>query len=112
MRFRGGGVGHTSTRAATNVFKADRDALDIKSGQEYQDHGGAPDIENDDNDTFLEDSEPDEGDFSESEVVDYGYELEDASESGEEEEAGEDGEGGEEDDTTIDELNVLGYADY
>ena len=33
MRFRGGGVGHTSTRAATNVFKADRDVLDMKSGQ-------------------------------------------------------------------------------
>ena len=33
MRFRGGGVGHTSTRAATKVFKADRDVLDMKSGQ-------------------------------------------------------------------------------
>ena len=40
--------------------------------------------------------------------MDYGYELE--SESGEED--GEDGECGEEDDMTVDELDMLGYADY
>jgi hypothetical protein len=29
MRFRGGGIGHKSTREATNHFKTDRDKLDI-----------------------------------------------------------------------------------
>jgi hypothetical protein len=29
MRFRGGGVGHKSTRDATNFFKQDRDRLDM-----------------------------------------------------------------------------------
>jgi len=29
MRFRGGGVGHKSTREATNLFKMDRDRLDV-----------------------------------------------------------------------------------
>lgn len=31
MRFRGGGVGHAATRAATDAFKTDRDDLDIQS---------------------------------------------------------------------------------
>ena len=59
---------------------------------------------------MVEDLEPDipEEDLSESELVDYGYGLESESEDEEEE----DREGGEEDDMTIDELNVLGYADY
>ena len=30
MRFRGGGVGHASTREATNFFKQDRDSKDSK----------------------------------------------------------------------------------
>jgi hypothetical protein len=30
MRYRGGGVGHKSTRDATDFFKSDRDALDVK----------------------------------------------------------------------------------
>ena len=30
MRFRGGGVGHKSTRAATDFFKSDRDRLDVQ----------------------------------------------------------------------------------
>ena len=33
MCFRGGGVGHTSTRAATDTFKIDQDELDAKSQQ-------------------------------------------------------------------------------
>jgi hypothetical protein len=35
MRFRGGGVGHTSTRAATNSFLSDRDFLDLSSSNEH-----------------------------------------------------------------------------
>jgi hypothetical protein len=31
MRFRGGGVGHKSTRKATDFFKSDRDRLDRKT---------------------------------------------------------------------------------
>ena len=127
MRFRGGGVGHTSTRAATNVFKADRDILDMKSHQDHQEQlesalpvtetYGVEEQDDEEENTAealeLEAGEMDEGDLSESEVVDYGYEQEgDLGEEEEAEEEGEDGEGGEEDDTTIDELDVLGYADY
>lgn len=32
MRYRGGGVGHTSTREATNRFLLDRDRLDMADG--------------------------------------------------------------------------------
>ena len=32
MRFRGGGVGHASTREATEFFKQDRDSRDAKRG--------------------------------------------------------------------------------
>lgn len=31
MRYRGGGVGHKSTRAATNIFLKDRDRLDMQN---------------------------------------------------------------------------------
>ena len=152
MRFRGDGVGHTSTRAATNVFKADRDVLDTKSGQntgaltdpgpepfnveEQDDEDMAEDIVEDmaeviaenmvediaENmaegmaEDFLVDAEAeidDEGDLSDSELVDYGYELGDS--DSEEDGAGDeedDDERGEEDDAIIDELDELGYADY
>ena len=168
MRFRGGGVGHTSTRAAMNAFKADRDVLDMKSGQnpgaltapepfnvEDRDDEDMADIVEDMADRvedmaediventaedivedtaevmaenmaevmaevmaedFLVEAEAeidDEGDLSDSELVDYGYELGDS--DSEEDGAGDeedDDERGEEDDTTIEELDELGYADY
>ena len=160
MRFRGGGVGHTSTRAATNVFKADRDVLDMKSGQntgaltdpgpepfnveERDDEDMAEDIVEDmaeviaenmvediaenmvediaENmaegmaEDFLVDAEAeidDEGDLSDSELVDYGYELGDS--DSEEDGAGDEEDDdvrGEEDDAIRDELDELGYADY
>ena len=123
MRFRGGGVGHTSTKAATNVFKTDRDILDLKRGFQDQGvmepfNGEEQDDEEDINmtvDVVSEDLEGEinEDDLSESELVDYGYERERELEEEEAEEEEEyDGEGGEEDDLTIDELDVLGYADY
>ena len=124
MRFRGSGVGHTSTRAATNTFKADRDILDTRSHQGHQEQAGAllvtevtepPDVEEEQDDDSEEDLEADsdEGELSESELIDYGYELEDESNSDSNaEDAEEDGEGGEEDDTTLDELDILGYADH
>jgi hypothetical protein len=34
MRYRGGGVGHSSTREATNKFLHDRDRLDVRDGDE------------------------------------------------------------------------------
>lgn len=34
MRYRGGGVGHSSTREATNKFLHDRDRLDVPYGEE------------------------------------------------------------------------------
>jgi hypothetical protein len=34
MRYRGGGVGHSSTREATNKFLHDRDRLDVPNGHE------------------------------------------------------------------------------
>ena len=146
MRFRGGGVGHTSTRAATNVFKANRDVLNMKSGQntgaltapepfsveerededmaeamvedmaEDMPENMAEDMAEDMAENFLLDAEADiddEGELSESELVDYGYALDDS--DSEEDGAGDeedDDERGEEDDAIIDELDELGYADY
>ena len=76
MRFRGGGVGHKSTREATDFFKKDRDPLD-----EWV-PGNEPD--SDDNDSDL-DGEPntEENDelVWEDEDDDYGYVREDDSES-------------------------------
>lgn len=85
MRFRGGGVGHTSTKAATNVFKTDRDILDLKRG--FQDQGVMEPFngeEQDDEDITMTvdivredlEGEINEDDLSESELVDYGYEWE------------------------------------
>ena len=40
MRFRGGGVGHTSTRAATNTFLSDRDFLDLGAARDEHEESG------------------------------------------------------------------------
>jgi hypothetical protein len=116
MRFRGGGVGHSSTRAATDTFKNDRDKLDIVSHQARKVQRTHSDMEEgdslpedalppenalppedalpvaDDDGIFLDgerDMEGDvdeEGQLSESELVDYGYEQKIDSEEEEEEE--------------------------
>lgn len=135
MRFRGGGVGHTSTRDATDILKTDRDELDRRSQQARRDvitvededisdeemNGNEParrsnlDIEAMIEGANVEDEgEIDwEGELSESESIDYRYEPEIESDEDEEEpEEEEDRDVGEEDDTAIDELAVLGYADY
>jgi hypothetical protein len=141
MRFRGGGVGHMSTRAATDVFKTDRDDLDKQSRQARREASNVEDEEEtgdeemngnesvrppniDDIETIIEGANVEdeveidqEGELSESELIDYGYEPEiesdeDEDEDEEEPEEGEDRDVGEEDDITIDELAVLGYADY
>ena len=125
MRFRGGGVGHSSTRADTDAFKDDRDGLDIISQrarepqtnlnvQADEDHGMDSDdsddemnAENLDGEKDMEGEVDEDDQLSDSELVDYGYELE--IESDEEDD---DREAGEEDDTAVDELGTLGYADY
>jgi hypothetical protein len=37
MRFRGGGLGHKSTREATDFFKKDRDRLDVPKSEDVAD---------------------------------------------------------------------------
>jgi hypothetical protein len=50
MRFRGGGVGHKSTREATDFFKNDRDPLDERAtGAESRDMNSETDDELEDN---------------------------------------------------------------
>ena len=136
MRFRGGGVGHTSTRAATDAFKTDRNDLDRQSRQARNEASNVEEEEeigdeemngnesarpsNIDIERIIEGANAEdeveideEGELSESELIDYGYEPEIESDEDEEEpEEEEDRDVGEEDDTTIDELAVLGYADY
>jgi hypothetical protein len=121
MRFRGGGVGHLSTRAASDIFKNDRDELDIPSQGARKEPPTHPNTVTDEDDGMveddmnaenldgelereIEDKVDEEVQLSDSEVVDYGYELE--SDSDEEDD---DREVGEEDDTSIGEL---GYGDY
>jgi hypothetical protein len=65
IRFRGGGVGHKSTREATDFFKKDRDRLDMTSNH-------------DDDDEVMEEEDfgelqPDE--LKEDEEDDFGYTM-------------------------------------
>jgi hypothetical protein len=129
MRFRGGGVGHSSTRAATDTFKNDRDELDIisqqaRKGLQVEPQPGTPthpnvpveevELEGDDDnemneeisnsdaggerEILVEGEVDEEGLLSESEMVDYGYELDSDSESDEEDDDDREPEAGEEDD--------------
>ena len=132
MRFRGGGVGHTSTQATTDTFKNDLDIQDMESCRvrQLEERNVLAFVEDEvnrheeDTDVDIEDSEAGEDrevglqvedELSESEMADYGYELEGDSDSSSEEE-GEDEEENrdveEEDYTTVDELGALGYAEY
>jgi len=74
MRFRGGGVGHTSTRTATNKFLQDRDRLDLDTGNRSDDEneqssesaavGGPSEARNEggDDDSESENQRYDDGD--------------------------------------------------
>jgi len=122
MRFRGGGVGHKSTREATDFFKRDRDRLDTRKvttdmPTSILDDEMAKEILEQDND------EPgDDGVVDEEEENDYGY-VRDDSESGDSEaggvEVGQDGQdddseqdfGPEDDAEAFDTLDDFGYAD-
>ena len=117
MCFRGGSIGHSSTRAATDIFKDDRDDLDIVSQRRRKEPQTDLNAEEDDGvdvdemSTEILDGERDteavideEGQLSDSELVDYGYEPEIESDD---EEVDDDREAGEEDATAVDD-----YADY
>jgi len=106
MRFRGGGVGHQSTRVATDFFKQDWDNLDagIESEDTVGDESDEPDEE------VLDEEEEEE---------EYGYIQEyEPNESSDDEPAngGDDEEihlGPEEDGGAVDsDMEELGYAKY
>lgn len=90
MRFRGGGVGHTGTRMATDKFLQDRDQLDLENGPT---HSG------DDEDEGAEGGEP-EGSNSEAigGALDPRNEGGDDNDSENEPQAGGDGDLGDSDD--------------
>jgi hypothetical protein len=121
MRFRGGGVGHKSTRAATDFFKQDRDRLDTNVTTEMT---SIFKLDDDVAKEILNDEPDDDGNSIVDEEEDYGY-VRDDSESedtgAEGVEVGQDGQDdsdvsdqdlGLEDDTeAIDALGEFGYAD-
>ena len=117
MRFRGGGVGHKSTRQATDFFKKDRHTLDVRNSSSdiVEDLEEMEDLEESEN---MESSL--ESDITDQEE-DYGYQFgEDWSDS-EEEKSSEDsddsefgdGDLGPEDDRHAVDLDMeeLGYAE-
>jgi hypothetical protein len=113
MRFRGGGVGHKSTRQATDFFKKDRHASDLQKStlEEPEEMNNS---ESEESGKMERSSESDVDD----EEDDYGYHLgEDESGSEEEEKSEEelgDGDLGPEDDgrATVDsDMEELGYAE-
>jgi hypothetical protein len=105
MRFRGGGVGHKSTREATDSFKKDRDWLDMKS-----------DIEEDEVRPVILETEPDEEEIEDDEE-DYGYVTEtdsdvDEAMLGDEGYSADEFFGPEDDGGAVDpDMEALGYAD-
>jgi hypothetical protein len=116
MRFRGGGVGHKSTREATDFFKKDRDQMDIVTGVDSGAKVVAEEADDDDepeNSTIVDEEAIDE------EEEDYGYAHEYSSDSEGESDgpAGSDTEsvhdlGAEDDGGAVGPLmDELGYAD-
>jgi hypothetical protein len=103
MRFRGGGVGHKSTRQATDFFKKDRHTSDVQKRSEP-----ASDIEEEIDEQIEELAVGDEED-------DYGYQLgeEQYSEGDKSEDELEDGDFGPEDDGGVvdSDMEEFGYAE-
>lgn len=112
MRFRGGGVGHKSTREATDFFKKDRDQLDMKSNTE----SNTEDVEDEAMPEILV-PEPDDEKFKEDEEEDYGYAAATDSEvddsiMGDEDNLEDEYFGPEDDGGAVDpDMEALGYAD-
>jgi hypothetical protein len=131
MRFRGGGVGHRSTRHATNFFKGDRDILDIErrglvspKPEEREDEGLSDEdmvINEEIDGVEVERDNDEEGEDEDGEQEDNEDEDEDEDEDEEDEDEGEDDdEDGEDDneeeaeaedqDGLMDEREALGFA--
>lgn len=72
MRYRGGGVGHKSTRNATNIFLKDRDPLDYPASQpnplSYEEDSNLPTGKNDIDEGILELSDDEEALEAENEL--------------------------------------------
>ncbi|KAH6907893.1 hypothetical protein BKA70DRAFT_1223184 [Coprinopsis sp. MPI-PUGE-AT-0042] len=128
MRFRGGGVGHTATREATNYFLDDRHTLDhqlkanVEGTEVMAQHKAEGDEESDqtsDEEDVDQDSDKEDGDAqkvpedaeegSESEGGESQTDDED-SESQAEDEEGEDDLGAEDGEESEDEFDELGFA--
>lgn len=110
MRFRGGGVGHKSTREATNFLKKDRDKLDERTTT------NANDMEMDEADDVLDEVVSDTDITDEEEEEDFGItrdQTADGDDSEEDEpldEVEEEDFGPEGDGTGLDpDMDVLGY---
>jgi hypothetical protein len=133
MRYRGGGVGHTSTREATDWFLKDRDLLDAESKQARAADSHNTPMDADQGDGEGEGERGSEQDENEDEAVneneeikedeideemDYGYILDEEELDGSEEEdpPGPEGEladdalGAEDGEEVEDELDNLGYG--
>ena len=107
MRFRGGGVGHKSTRQATNFFKNDRQALDEQKRLESTLDIIEEEIDEDNAQGLLDVADEEE---------DYGYQLEeerlDSEGEDSEEELGDEDFGPEDDGGAVDsDMADLGYAE-
>ncbi len=116
MRFRGGGVGHTSTQDATNRFLTDHHPTDV---QHHGPHDGPEEQDNDEitvvpeleeahdnqhvDDETLADAEDDEAED------DYGYSRDNSDDN---EDEGEEGDGQPENEDEEDEVKQLGFARF
>ena len=118
MRFRGGGVGHKSTRQATNFFKKDRHASDLQDSLERRSDNVEENEEINDSEEGGKVEISSEVDVA-SEEDDYGYRVgEDESDAASEEEGGHESDlgnedfGPEDDGRAVDsDMEELGYAD-
>lgn len=118
MRYWGGGVGHKSTRDATDFFLSDRDTADIQRQQQRSSSKNEKEVEDEDED---EDEDPpldDENDIDvealEAEILDYGYELPDSSDESSDEETDDESAGWSEydlDEDGLESLGLLGFAE-
>ena len=110
MRFRGGGVGHKSTREATDFFKRDRDPLDVPRQANIDDEENTEEWEE------IEDYADEDPDSDKDVEDDYGYTVEESDEGEPDRvEVGDDDDeyfGPEDDGGAVDpDMEELGYAD-
>ena len=124
MRFRGGGVGHKSTRDATNFFKTDRDLLDNDRHHASVDSNMENESETTDATCGESEEEPDSNrdgnGKDDDEEGDYGY-VRDVSEDDSDKNTGQDSDQELSDDmfgpegancAMDNDMDELGYADF